>query len=498
MICVSLGRTRHKMVIAEHERLAKAGVPLVELRLDWLGRQANLNRLIEDRPTPVIVTCRRNVDRGRWRGTEEQRQSLLRAAIAAGVEYVDLESDIADKIPRYGKTRRIISHHDFDETPENLEEIYRELCQHDADIVKLVTMANHPSDMVRMMRLVAGSTIPTVGFCMGEMGLASRILCGKYGSPFTYASFSNEREMAPGQISFDIMRDVYHYDEINADTKVYGVIGDPIGHSMSPLIHNAAFREEKMNCVYIPFRIPEDMVDQTLHDFHSLDIRGYSVTIPLKELVIAHGQRKEPIVEEIGAANTLYRDHNNDWRVANTDYDAALASIREGMKSDEFTDTSLQGKKVLMLGAGGVARAIGLGMVRAGAILTIANRTSKRAKKLASDLGCQTISWENRGTIFSDIIINCTPIGMHPEVDDTPFEEYWLRENTLVFDTIYNPENTLLLKQAVERNCRVVNGVDMFVRQAAAQFERFTQQSAPLELMREKLREAISPLNSMF
>jgi 3-dehydroquinate dehydratase / shikimate dehydrogenase len=498
MICVSLGRTRHKMVIAEHELLAKKNVPLVELRLDWIGRQPKLNQLIENRPTPVVVTCRRSSDKGKWRGTEEQRQALLRSAIAAGVEYVDLEHDIAESIPRYGNTRRIISHHDFIETPDDLEDIYREMCKQDADIIKIVTMANKPSDMVRMLRMVAGSTVPTVGFCMGEIGLPSRILCGKYGSPFTYASFSNERELAPGQVSYDVMREVYHYDDINADTKVFGVLGDPIGHSMSPLIHNAAFRHEKMNCVYLPFRVPEEMIDQTLHDFHSLDIKGYSVTIPLKELVIAHGQRKEASVEAIGAANTLYRDHNNDWRVANTDYDAALASIREGIKENEYDDDSLQGKKVLMMGAGGVARAIGLGVIRSGAILTIANRTSKRAKKLAAELSCQTIGWENRGTIFSDVIINCTPIGMHPDVDDTPFEEYWLRENTLVFDTIYNPENTLLLKLARERNCRTVSGLDMFVRQAAAQFERFTQQPAPLEVMREKLREGISPLNSMF
>lgn len=498
MICVSLGRTRHKMMVLEHQMLAEKGAKLVELRLDWIAKQPDLSRLLDNRPTAVIVTCRRKIDRGKWRGTEEQRLATLRAAIVAGVEYVDLEYDIAESIPRYGKTRRIISHHDFQRTPENLEEIYEEMCEQDADIIKLVTMANTPSDMVKMLRLVASSSIPTVGFCMGELGLPSRVLCGKYGSPFTYASFSNERELAPGQISFDVMREIYHFDDIKADTKVYGVIGDPIGHSLSPLIHNAAFRHEGMNCVYLPFRIPQEMLDQSLHDFHSLDIKGYSVTIPLKEYVIAHGQRKEPIVESIGAANTLYRDHNNDWRVANTDYDAALSTIREGMKGEDgYSEDSLQGKKVLMMGAGGVARAIGLGLVRAGAIVTIANRTSDRAKKLALELGCQQIGWENRGTIFSDIIVNCTPIGMHPNVDETPFEEYWLRENTLVFDTIYNPENTLFLKQARERNCRTVSGLEMFVRQAAVQFERFTQQPAPLEVMREKLREGISPLNSM-
>ena len=150
MICVSIGRTRHKMVVAEHRALADRGAELVELRLDWLSRQPDLGRLLGDRPTPCVVTCRRRSDRGRWAGTENQRLALLRAAIVAGAEYVDLEDDIAGGIPRYGSTKRIVSHHNFDETPENLEEIHSQLTQYDPDLVKLVTMANSPGDMVRM------------------------------------------------------------------------------------------------------------------------------------------------------------------------------------------------------------------------------------------------------------------------------------------------------------------------------------------------------------
>ena len=149
MICVSIGRTRHKMVTAEHRALAAKGAELVELRLDWLSQPPDLERLLKDRPTPCIVTCRRQVDRGRWKGTEQQRQSLLRAAIWAEVEYVDLEDDVGGSIPRRGKTKRIISHHDFEETPQELEAIHAKMCDLDADIVKLVTMANSPSDVVR-------------------------------------------------------------------------------------------------------------------------------------------------------------------------------------------------------------------------------------------------------------------------------------------------------------------------------------------------------------
>jgi len=484
------------MMVREHAALAAKGAQLVELRADYLSRLPDLSRLLRDRPTPCVITCRRQSDRGRWRGTEQQRQALLRTAVVYGAEYVDLERDVARAIPRYGVTKRIVSHHDFEETPDNLEEIYAECAELDPDIIKLATMANAPSDMVRMLKLVREADVPTVGFCMGELGMASRILCGKYGSPFTYASFSKERELAPGQLSFEEMQGIYRFDAINSDTQVYGVIGDPIGHSLSPLIHNAAFRSEDRNAVYLPFRIPKDLLASTLEEFEWLEVDGYSVTIPHKEAVITVADRTDGPVQEIGAANTLYRDRQGYWLASNTDYEAALASIRLGMETEGQVDESLSGKKVLLLGAGGAARAIGLGLARSGALLTIANRTHKRAQELASGLGCQQIKWENRGTVFADVLVNCTPVGMHPNVDETPYEIHWLRENMLVFDTIYNPESTLLLKNARERGCRTVSGVEMFVRQAAAQFECFMRRAAPIEEMRAALRFGISPLSS--
>ena len=226
MICVSLGRTRHSMMIAEHQALATKGAQLVELRLDWLSKTPELNRLIDKRPTPVVITCRRPQDGGRAKMTEDQRQTILRQAIVAGVDYVDLEYDIATKIRRYGKTKRIISFHDFNGTPDTLEERYGHMCTLDPDIVKVVTMAQKPEDNIRLLQLIKDAKVPTVAFCMGEFGLISRVLCGKFGTPFTYATFSQDRVLAPGQLSFEEMKNLYRYDQINADTKVFGVLGD--------------------------------------------------------------------------------------------------------------------------------------------------------------------------------------------------------------------------------------------------------------------------------
>lgn len=492
MICVSIGRTRHKMVVAEHKHMAEKGAKLVEWRLDWLSRMPDMGRLIKDKPTPVVVTCRRPEDKGRWKWTEEQRMSVLREAIVSGVEYVDLEVDIAGDVPRFGDTKRIVSYHNFDETPLHLPDIHEELCSKDPDIVKIVTMANSPADNARMLELVQRAKVPTVGFCMGELGTISRILCGKFGSPFTYASFSSERNLAPGQLSFKDMRHMYRFNRITEKTKVFGVLGDPIAHSLSPLIHNAAFQKMGVDAVYVPIRVPQDVFKDSLEQFDKLGIDGYSVTIPNKQPALEFAAEADASTVEIGAANTLTRQDGN-WFATNTDYDAAIETVEVLLGQADQTLEDLQDRPVLILGAGGVARAIGLAMIRSGAIVTLCNRSAKKAEALAAELGCQQVTWENRGAVFAEIVINCTPVGMHPNVNETPFAETWLRENALVFDTIYNPENTLLLKQATLRGCETISGLEMFVRQAGKQFEQFTGLDAPLDHIREVLRYGISP-----
>ncbi len=420
--------------------------------------------------------------------------TILRTGIVSGVEYIDLEDDIAGKVPRYGQTKRIISHHNFDETPHDLEKIHERLAKLDPDIVKIVTMANSTEDMLRMLKLVSQAKVPTVGFCMGELGQPSRVLCGKFGAPFTYATFSKDREMAPGQLSFAEMKNIYHYDQINAETQVFGVLGDPVAHSLSPVIHNAAFAGMGMNCVYLPIRIFKRRLKESLKALEWLDIRGYSVTIPHKEGVMEMAEVLDEEVKEIGAANTLFRDKNGRWRAANTDYEAALGSLEKGLADRGEESPSLRGKKVMLLGAGGAARAIGWALVKAGVLLTITNRKVDRAKELAADLGCQFCMWDHRASGYADILINCTPVGMHPNVDDTPFKDSWFCKGMVVFDTVYTPENTLLLKQARERDCLAISGLEMFTRQAAAQFEHFTGQPAPLDIMAKALRRAISPV----
>ena len=301
--------------------------------------------------------------------------------------------------------------------------------------------------------------------------------------------------MAPGQLSFHEMEKIYRFDEINTETEVFGVIGDPVGHSLSPLLHNRAFQKVGVNAVYVPIRIPADTLTESLDACDELGIRGFSVTIPHKEKVLDKATELSANVRAMGAANTLLKSASGTWAAFNTDCDAALQTMRLGLGANENDPEILRGKRVLVLGAGGVARAIAYGLIEAGAAVTITNRTAARAADLAAHLGCQVVQWGARSAELADIIVNCTSIGMHPDVEDAPFQMNWINEGLLVFDTVYNPENTLLLKQAREYDWKTASGLEMFVRQAAAQFEMFTSQAAPIDNMRTTLRRWLSPVS---
>ena len=491
MICVSIGRGRHRHVIAEHKHLADNGVRLVELRVDYIQGAVQLKRLLKDRPCPVIVTCRRGSEGGRWEQSEEARLLLLRTAIVEGADYVDLEDDVAAKIPRYGATKRIISHHDFGKTPADLTLLHKRLAALDADIVKIATMANHPTDNLRMLELVHSSKVPTVGLCMGDIGQPTRILAGRAGAPFTFATFQDDRVLAPGQIGWRQMRDVYRYDSLTAATRVYGVVADPVAHSLSPVVHNAALAAAGIDAVYVPFRVPAEQFDEFLSSAARWPLAGLSVTIPHKETALRHCRHQDELVKAIGAVNTLA--FGSDGVAGfNTDATAAVESLEVAIAEQEQQGdaSGMPVKTALVLGAGGAARAVAFGLKRKGIDVTVASRTLERAERIAAEVGCKAVAWNSRYRLPYDCLVNATPVGMHPNVDETPYEKDHLRPYMIVFDTVYNPESTLLIKEARAVGCRTVTGVEMFVRQAAIQFRIWQGIDPAPQVMREALKRA--------
>jgi 3-dehydroquinate dehydratase/shikimate dehydrogenase len=382
------------------------------------------------------------------------------------------------------------------------------MCSQDGDVVKLAVRSQHPKDSVRLLELLKSAPRPTVAFCMGDLGMPSRILGAKFGAPFTYAAFNKERGIAPGLPSFEELKRLYFYDHINANTKVFGVLGDPVAHSLSPLVHNLAFRHLGINAVYVPFRVPRPELADSLKAFMNIPVQGYSVTIPHKEEAAELAKHKDESVVRAKAANTLIRS-GDDFSAYNTDYQGVIDTLRAYLPTS-FTNpevmpartiqtslpepASLQSKVVLVLGAGGIGRAVAHALRSEGALVNVTNRTSERAAVLAEEIGGRHIEWQGRHSVLCDVVINCTSVGMHPEVDETPLHPSFLKPGLVVFDTIYTPETTLLVKEARARGCHVITGVELFVRQAAQQFKLFTQRDAPIELMRKAVKRALSPV----
>lgn len=490
LVCVTVARGTHKKTIREYLEAAQNGAKLVELRLDFIRNQVNLTRLLENKPAPVVITCRRSADGGLWRGSEDERLTLLRTAIAKGVDYVDLEDDIAGKIPRYGKTKRIVSYHNFIETPKNLEEIHERLSKLDPDIIKIATTATTPHHNLRALRLVRDSKIPTVAFCMGELGAISRIMLAKFGGPFSYASFDPERQVAPGQFTYLEMMKRYRYESIDANTEFYGVVADPVMHSLSPHVHNCAFKRLGLNKVYLPIRVPSVDLELFLRDCEELGIRGLSVTIPHKEAVLQALAQNDEAVKEIGACNTMFRK-DGKWIGYNTDSVAAMAAIDRMFPSEE-PGKALSHKTALVLGAGGAAKAIIFGLRQRGADVAISARTESRAQALATEFKGRVVPWGIRHLTKTHLIVNCTPVGMHPDVNDTPFDGNHFKPEHVVFDTVYNPEQTLFIKQARAAGARTITGAEMFVSQAALQNKLFIGGPPPVDAMLKAFRKAIS------
>jgi 3-dehydroquinate dehydratase/shikimate dehydrogenase len=494
--CAVIARTRHKMMQLEIQEAAKQGAKLLELRLDFLSKQPDFKRILANKPCPMIATVRRAEDGGRWGRSEEERQVLLRQAIVAGFDYVDLESDIIDCIPRFGNVKRIVSYHNLQEVPDNLEDIYKQMCSKDADIVKVSVTAQQTTDNLRVLSLLRGAPKTTVALCMGDLGTCSRLLGLCLGMPFTYGAFNKERSVAPGILSFQELQKLYHVERFIPGMQVLGVIGDPVAHSLSPMIHNAALRKLGIPAVYLPFRVPRGELMPFLESFREIPVHGYSVTIPHKEVAARLAEAKDKAVDTTGAANTLLAQEKG-FRAHNTDAEAALGSLRAHLPLGPEGDASpLSTRSVLIVGAGGVARAIAFALAREGTAVSITNRTESRGLRLAEEVGCKFIDWAARHNAVCDTLINCTSVGMHPNLDESPIHNSFLKPGLMVFDTIYTPETTLLIREARERGCHVLTGVDMFVRQAGLQFHLFTGKEPPLDLMTRVVRQALSPVQA--
>lgn len=500
LLCVSIFVSDPAQARREAARAAEAGADLVELRIDRLRDAQPIQDIgIANLPVPAIVTCRPPWEGGEFAGTEQERLGLLRTASEAGAKFVDLELEVFKKseMADAGIGRQlIVSSHDFSGRPERLYNLVAEINAHHAAVGKIIWTARTVRDNLETFEILKTRQKPTIAFCMGESGLISRVLAKKFGGFLSFASLANGGETAPGQITIEQMKNLYRWDALSPKTKVYGVVAEPVGHSMSPAIHNAAFSATKFDGVYLPFLVHagyesfKAFMESFLH-FEGMDLSGLSVTLPHKEnalrYLIEKGAEVETLAQRIGAVNTIIAAPGGSLRGMNTDYAAILDSISHAMG---ISREGLEGKDVAVIGAGGTGRTAVAALAHVGADVVVFNRTLSRAQDLADEFDGHTGSVQARDMdsidlSFAEIIINTTSVGMHPNIDAIPVPPEQLQSHMLVFDTIYNPLQTQLLAAAQQRGAKTISGMEMFVRQASAQFQAWTQLEPPSELMRQ-------------
>jgi len=489
MICVSLtGKTVAEM-LRDAERAARLGADLVEFRLDYLDAP-DVAQLMAGKRLPAIFTCRPVREGGRFEGDESRRLGFLQQAIDLGADYVDVELDSVAKIKRKGPAKLIVSVHDLEGTPEDLVGLYARIRAVRPDVVKIVTTASDIRDNLAIFELLEHADRPTIALAMGERGVISRILAGRFGGFLTFAALEGDKTSAAGQLTLGELTGLYRYPEITRDTELFGVIAKPVAHSMSPLIHNAAFAHCGMNRLYLPFLV--DDVTDFIARFRRLPVKGFSVTIPHKERAMESAEEVDELTRRIGALNTLV-ERGGKLVGRNTDCSAAMGAMERALGGKKHGVSPLAGKRVALIGARGTARAVGVGLVDAHARVKIFNRTVERARTLARELSsirpaASPCEWAGLDELSdasdADVIINTTPIGMHPKVDESIVPAEILRKGMLVFDAVYNPVQTKLIREARERGCLTVTGLEMFVAQAAEQFLLFTGEKPPIELMR--------------
>jgi len=482
-VCVVVTASDPVELSAKAEALVRDN-SFLEFRLDYISKPGlalpKIKHFVAAHPgTVIIATCRRVTAGGKFRGSIASQLDVLSKAAAAGCQLVDISLQTAQKCrpAQLQKLRDraalILSLHDFRGT-KKLDQTLEKMRAYPADFYKVVSTASTLSDNVSMIQFLGreGDNHSLIGLCMGEQGLISRVLGVRAGSVFTFGAFGVGEETAPGQATAQELRSVYRIEQVDAATRVYGVAGDPVAHSLSPAIMNAAFRRENVNAVYLALHAKT--LKDLLHCVREIPIHGLSITMPYKEAIVPYLDNTDSHTTKIGACNTVVRAQDGKLYGFNTDTSGVVRPLERRL-------TTLQEAKILVLGAGGAARAAVWGLRERGAEVYILNRGMATAQKLARRAHARAIKRADLKKYAFDVIINATPVGMG-NTRETPLQEKEINAR-YVFDMIYDPPETRLLKLARERGAQIIPGIEMFVHQAARQFEIWTGKPAPQDEM---------------
>jgi 3-dehydroquinate dehydratase/shikimate dehydrogenase len=489
-ICIALGLPDIPRLLEQARREAEAGENFLEFRLDYLpdpvaGARA-ISQFVDEYPTcTILATCRRHQNHGKFNGSVDEQFTVLAHAIRNGARAVDVEIETAEVVPdRCAQLRAqaylIVSWHHFETTPP-LDPVLRRMTKIPADVYKLVGTSRKPTDTGRILAASRLSPkIPLVTLSMGEIGFPSRVLSTALGAVFTYAAPAHAQGTASGQINARQLRSLYRIDKFTKAARIFGVVADPVRHSVSPQVHNRAFQSRRMDAVYVPLLVNPNQLRDFFQFAEGLPLAGFSVTIPHKRRIMRYLDQVDPIARRIGAVNTVVR-RAGKWRGSNTDAEAVSGPLSRML--------SLAKASVLIVGNGGAARGAACALADAGAKVALTGRNADRVRALARLVNGEPMSHEQVMLRHFDVVINATPVGMWPNVDECPFVDKIPGE--IVFDMVYNPLETLLIARAREQGKQTISGLKMFIEQAVKQFEVWTGESAPRAAMETAALDAL-------
>jgi 3-dehydroquinate dehydratase/shikimate dehydrogenase len=474
-LCVSLTERRTVDLIDRMADLA-ATADLFEIRADLVTDLDQLT-ILRARPKPVIFTARPESEGGHLKDADPRRRLLLMEAGRRGFEFVDIEyrSGFFDVMSEKAGKGLIVSYHDFQGVPQDLLRLYDQMASAGADIVKIAVTPTGIADVGRVMELMrqkARARPPLVAIAMGPLGLVTRIVGGRYGAPFTFASATRGAESAPGQLTAEEMDDVYGVRHVGPKTRLYGLLGSDVAMSLSPAMHNAAFRARGIDAVYAPLQA--ESLAGFLAALPHLELSGFAVTRPFKVETVSRLQAADETVSQCGSVNTVTVHPSGELHGTSTDGLGVVTALRK--RGD------LRGKDVLILGAGGAARAAAAALESRGAQVRILARSKEKALQVAQVVGCAVGDLSDVEGSW-DILVNATPVGDRSHAGETLVPKHAIKPGRIVFDMNYDPMETRLLRDAKEAGAEPIGGFEMLIAQATAQFEVWTGAEAPEDVM---------------
>lgn len=489
-ICIALGLPDVPRLLEQARREAEAGETFLEFRLDYVPdprtAAAAIREFLDDYPgCTVLATCRRHQNHGRFNGSIEEQLRVLDLAIQNGARAIDIEIETAEIVPERCAALRtraqlIVSWHHFETTPP-LDPVLNRMRKIPADVYKIVSTARKPTDMGRVLATSRLSPkIPLVTLAMGEVGFASRVLSTGLGAVFTYAAPAHVQGTAAGQINARQLRSLYRIDKFTRGGRIFGLIADPVRQSISPQVHNRALQSRRIDGIYVPLLVSANQLRDFFQFAGQLPMAGFSVTIPHKCRALRYLDHVDPLARRIGAVNTVWRKAGK-WRGANTDAAAVSGPLSKFIKLSRAT--------ALIAGNGGAARAAACALADAGVKVALTGRNPDRVRALSRLAGGDCISCEQAASRHFDIVVNATPVGMWPNVDECFFKDKIPGE--IVFDMVYNPLETMMIRRAREQGKKVVPGLTMFIEQAVRQFEIWTGETAPRAAMEAAALDAL-------